>query len=74
MEDSNSGPVGWPFLVARGRRYGYRTLLLPNILRDLGISGVLEDNVETAVQSTNGGPVPIIGTPTGKVAFGQSTS
>lgn len=32
---------GWPFLVARGRRHGYRPLLIPRFLAELDDVGVL---------------------------------
>ncbi|GAA1285985.1 hypothetical protein Psi02_56280 [Planotetraspora silvatica] len=35
----------WPFLVARGRRLGYRTLLAPGFLISAGEHGVLDDTV-----------------------------
>ncbi|GAA4585033.1 hypothetical protein GCM10023194_26530 [Planotetraspora phitsanulokensis] len=35
----------WPFLVARGRRLGYRTLLAPGFLIAAGEHGVLDDTV-----------------------------
>lgn len=34
---------GWPFLVARGRRRGYSTLLVPGYLLDEGRYGFLEE-------------------------------
>ncbi|GII32793.1 hypothetical protein [Planotetraspora mira] len=35
----------WPFLVARGRRLGYRTILAPGFLISAGEHGVLDDTV-----------------------------
>lgn len=34
---------GWPFLVARGRRRGYRTVLAPSFLTERRLHGVLAD-------------------------------
>ncbi|MFC4590905.1 hypothetical protein [Sphaerisporangium corydalis] len=38
-------PRGWPFLVARGRRLGYRTLMAPGFLIDERDHGILDDRV-----------------------------
>ncbi|GAA4574263.1 hypothetical protein [Planotetraspora kaengkrachanensis] len=35
----------WPFLVARGRRLGYRTILAPGFLISAGEHGILDDTV-----------------------------
>ena len=35
---------GWTFLVARGRRQGHRARLVPEILAQLGLAGVVEQN------------------------------
>jgi len=66
MSDRDPHPMGWAFLVARGRRYGHRTQLVPGVLRDLGVSGVIEDTVDDA------GPGPVVRyvpTPQGQVAI-----
>lgn len=44
MSDPRS-PLGWPFLVARGRRVGYRSLLVPEFLVGTGDDGVLNTSV-----------------------------
>jgi hypothetical protein len=36
---------GWSFLVARGRRKGYRTVLAPGFLTDRNLQGLLSDSV-----------------------------
>jgi hypothetical protein len=35
---------GWAFLVARGRRQGYRARLVPGMLSERGLSGLVEDS------------------------------
>lgn len=35
---------GWPFLVARGRHRGYRTVLAPDFLAERNLQGVLSDS------------------------------
>ncbi len=35
---------GWTFLVARGRRQGHRARLVPDVLAQLGLAGVVEQN------------------------------
>jgi hypothetical protein len=35
---------GWPFLVARGRQRGYRTVLAPDFLAERDLQGVLSDS------------------------------
>ncbi len=39
---STKPPYGWTFLVARGRRRGYRSLLIPELLADSNEGGVLD--------------------------------
>jgi branched-chain amino acid transport system substrate-binding protein len=41
-------PEGWSFLVARGRRTGYRTVLAPEFLVDRGLDGLLAASVAAA--------------------------
>jgi hypothetical protein len=40
-----SGPLGWPFLVARGRTVGYRCLLAPDFLVETHRQGIISDTV-----------------------------
>lgn len=42
---AQSPPLGWSFLVARGRRLGYRCLLAPDFLVQAGQHGVISDAV-----------------------------
>ena len=35
---------GWPFLVARGRERGYRTVLAPGFLTERRLHGLLSDS------------------------------
>ena len=35
---------GWAFLVARGRRQGFGTRLVPGVLRQLGVAGIVEEH------------------------------
>jgi branched-chain amino acid transport system substrate-binding protein len=41
-------PEGWSYLVARGRRTGYRTVLAPDFLVDRGLDGLLASRVAAA--------------------------
>jgi hypothetical protein len=36
--------AGWAFLVARGRRQGHRARLVPAVLAELGLAGLVEEN------------------------------
>jgi hypothetical protein len=45
MDDVASSARAWPFLVARGRRRGYRTLLAPGFLVAAREHGILDDTV-----------------------------
>jgi hypothetical protein len=40
-------PRGWPFLVARGRRRGYRTILAPSFLTERRLHGLLADSASS---------------------------
>jgi hypothetical protein len=48
---------GWAFLVARGRRQGHRARLVPDVLAERGLSGVIEDNRS---QDTAAGRVTVV--------------
>lgn len=45
MTEHTPAILGWPFLVARGRRRGYRVLLVPDVLAEAGQAGVLADGL-----------------------------
>ncbi|MEU7551330.1 hypothetical protein AB0B01_03025 [Streptomyces sp. NPDC044571] len=45
MAGPSSPRRGWPFLVARGRYHGYRTLLAPDVLLAARDYGVLDDSL-----------------------------
>ncbi|MET9957513.1 hypothetical protein ABZ128_00190 [Streptomyces sp. NPDC006326] len=45
MAGPSSPQQGWPFLIARGRHHGYRTLLAPEVLLAQRDYGVLDDSV-----------------------------
>jgi hypothetical protein len=45
MGDAETTPRAWPFLVARGRQRGYRTLLAPGFLVADRDYGVLDDSI-----------------------------
>lgn len=45
MTEDTAAILGWPFLVARGRRRGYRALLVPGFLAEAGQTGVLADGL-----------------------------
>jgi hypothetical protein len=47
---------GWAFLVARGRRQGHRARLVPGVLKELGVSGVVEE-LAGALGEPTAGPV-----------------
>lgn len=43
MVEAQAGPAGWPFLVARGLRRGYRVLLVPGLLADHRLDALLAE-------------------------------
>jgi hypothetical protein len=59
---------GWAFLVARGRRQGYRARLVPSVLRELGLSGLVEDSIGESAPGA-GPVVRQVETPHGQVAI-----
>jgi hypothetical protein len=60
---------GWAFLVARGRRQGYRTRLVPGVLKDLGMPGLVEDSAGAQGEPGIGTVVRHVATPRGQVAI-----
>ncbi|GAA3825579.1 hypothetical protein GCM10022226_52900 [Sphaerisporangium flaviroseum] len=60
MSDHPSSARAWPFLVARGRRRGYRTLLAPDfLLRDRDY-GVLDDEVAPSVHEDRPSVIEVV--------------
>jgi hypothetical protein len=53
-DDGLTGPSGWAFLVARGRRQGYRSILVPDFLAEAGEYGLLDEVVHGDVPASSG--------------------
>ena len=49
MTEPRAAEAGWAFLVARGRRRGYRTILAPAFVADRNEQGVLTEGVRSDV-------------------------
>lgn len=54
----------WPFLVARGRRVGYRAILVPDAMTGTSDEDVLADSVHASVPSSDGARVDRVATST----------
>lgn len=54
----------WPFLVARGRRVGYRAILVPDMMTGTSDEDVLADSVHASVPSSDGARVDRVATST----------
>ncbi|MEU6399791.1 hypothetical protein ABZ867_22810 [Streptomyces cinnamoneus] len=60
MDGPSHGGSAWPFLVARGRYRGYRTLLAPDFLLADGDYGVLDDFVKPGTAAEQVQVVPVV--------------
>ncbi|MFD9408439.1 hypothetical protein ACFWBN_15695 [Streptomyces sp. NPDC059989] len=60
MDGPSRGLQGWPFLVARGRYRGYRTLLAPDFLVAEADYGVLDDHVARGMAAEQVKVVPVV--------------
>ncbi|MGW7453909.1 hypothetical protein [Streptomyces sp. NPDC054787] len=60
MDGPAHGRSAWPFLVARGRHRGYRTLLAPDFLLADGDYGVLDDSVTPGAVPEQVQVVPVV--------------
>jgi hypothetical protein len=60
MIDIEPESRAWPFLVARGRKRGYRTLLAPDFLVAEHGYGVLDDSVVPSTQEDQGSLIEVV--------------
>ncbi|MFI8273898.1 hypothetical protein ACIGBH_03120 [Streptomyces sp. NPDC085929] len=60
MTGPSSPQQAWPFLVARGRHHGYRTLLAPDFLLAERDYGVLDDSVTPSAVDDQAQVMPVV--------------
>jgi hypothetical protein len=64
MTDQPAEPRGWAFLVARGRRRGYQSILVPDFLAQSNEHGVLAESVHRQAPSSDAPRIEHLASPT----------